>query len=43
MKDKLLRTLADMENLRDRTSRMTSEAKQFATQVGVFLCKNCQR
>ena len=34
MKDKLLRTLADMENLRDRTARVTAEAKQFATQVG---------
>lgn len=32
MKDKLLRTLADMENLRDRTARQTAEAKQFATQ-----------
>lgn len=33
LKDKLLRTLADMENLRERTSRVTSETKQFAVQV----------
>lgn len=30
LKEKLLRTLADMENLRERTSRATAEAKQFA-------------
>ncbi len=34
LKDKLLRTLADMENLRERTSRLTAETKQFAVQVG---------
>jgi molecular chaperone GrpE len=33
LKDKLLRTLADMENLRDRTARTTAETKQFAVQV----------
>lgn len=32
MKDKLVRTLADMENLRERTARQTLEAKQFAVQ-----------
>lgn len=32
LKDKLLRTLADMENLRERTSRLTAETKQFAVQ-----------
>ena len=32
MKDKLIRTLADMENLRERTARQSSEAKQFAVQ-----------
>ena len=31
-KDKLMRTLADMENLRERTARQTNEAKQFAVQ-----------
>mmetsp|Transcript_9641 Transcript_9641/g.19147 ORF Transcript_9641/g.19147 Transcript_9641/m.19147 type:complete len:309 (-) Transcript_9641:94-1020(-) len=31
-KDKLVRTLADMENLRERTSRQLEEARQFATQ-----------
>lgn len=33
MKDKLLRTLADMENLRDRTERQIAANKQFAIQV----------
>jgi len=32
MKEKLVRTLADMENLRERTSRQVSEARQFAVQ-----------
>ncbi|KAL4425698.1 hypothetical protein ABPG75_009714 [Micractinium tetrahymenae] len=32
MKDKLLRTLADMENLRERTARTAAEAKQYAVQ-----------
>jgi molecular chaperone GrpE len=32
LKDKMVRTLADMENLRDRTSRQLQEARQFATQ-----------
>lgn len=32
LKDKLVRTLADMENLRERTSRQLEEARQFATQ-----------
>lgn len=32
MKDKLVRTLADMENLRERTTRQTAEARQFAVQ-----------
>lgn len=31
-KDKLMRTLADMENLRERTARQTQEVKQFAVQ-----------
>ena len=31
-KEKLVRTLADMENLRERTARQVSEAKQFAVQ-----------
>lgn len=30
LKEKLVRTLADMENLRERTARATNEAKQFA-------------
>ena len=34
VKDKLLRALADMENLRERTARTTQEAKTFAVQVG---------
>ena len=33
MKDRLLRTLADMENLRERTARTTAETKQYAVQV----------
>lgn len=32
MKEKLIRTLADMENLRERTSRQVAEARQFAVQ-----------
>ena len=32
MKDRLVRTLADMENLRDRTSKQLEEARKFATQ-----------
>lgn len=32
LKEKLLRTLADMENLRDRTTRAAAEAKQYAVQ-----------
>ncbi|EFN57477.1 hypothetical protein CHLNCDRAFT_11196, partial [Chlorella variabilis] len=32
LKDKLLRTLADMENLRERTARTSAETKQFAVQ-----------
>jgi len=32
LKEKLLRTLADMENLRDRTSKQLEEARKFATQ-----------
>lgn len=32
MRDKLLRTLADMENLRERTARTAAEVKQFAVQ-----------
>lgn len=32
LKENLLRTLADMENLRDRTKRQTEEARQFAVQ-----------
>jgi molecular chaperone GrpE (heat shock protein) len=38
LKDKLLRTLADMENLRERTARTTAETKQFAVQVGPGFC-----
>lgn len=37
MRDKLLRTLADMENLRERTARTTAETKQFAVQVGAWV------
>lgn len=33
MKDKVLRTLADMENLRERTARTAAETKQYAVQV----------
>ena len=32
LKDRLVRTLADMENLRTRTSRQLDETKQFAVQ-----------
>lgn len=32
LKDKLMRTLADMENLRERTSKQLEEARKFATQ-----------
>jgi len=32
MKDRLVRTLADMENLRDRTGKQLEEARKFATQ-----------
>lgn len=32
LKEKLVRTLADMENLRERTSRQTAEARQFGVQ-----------
>jgi len=32
LKDRLVRTLADMENLRDRTSKQLEEARKFATQ-----------
>jgi molecular chaperone GrpE len=32
MKDRLVRTLADMENLRERTSKQLEEARKFATQ-----------
>lgn len=32
LKEKLVRTLADMENLRERTARQASEARQFAVQ-----------
>lgn len=32
-KDKLVRVLADMENLRDRTSRQAEQARSFAIQV----------
>lgn len=32
MKEKLLRTLADMENLRERTARQAADARQFAVQ-----------
>ena len=32
-KDKLMRTLADMENLRERTARQTAETKAFAVQA----------
>lgn len=33
MKDKLLRTLADMENLRERSARQIESNKQYAVQV----------
>ena len=32
LKDRMVRTLADMENLRDRTSKQLEEARKFATQ-----------
>lgn len=32
-KDRMLRTLADMENLRERTARQLADTKQFAVQV----------
>ena len=32
-KDKLVRLLADMENLRDRTNRQAEQARSFAIQV----------
>lgn len=32
-KDKLVRVLADMENLRDRTTRQAEQSRQFAIQV----------
>lgn len=32
MKDRLVRTLADMENLRERTGKQLAEARKFATQ-----------
>lgn len=32
-KDKLVRLLADMENLRDRTSRQAEQSRSFAIQV----------
>ena len=34
LKDKLARSLADMENLRDRTARASEQARNFAIQVG---------
>lgn len=34
MKDRMLRSLADMENLRERTSRQLADNKKFAIQVG---------
>eukprot|EP00887_Chlorella_sp_A99_P000968 scaffold5.g968.t1 len=37
LKEKLLRTLADMENLRDRTTRAAAEAKQYAGLVKSLL------
>ena len=36
MKDKLLRTLADMENLRERSGRQIDSNKQFAVQVSLL-------
>lgn len=33
MEDRLLRTLADMQNLRDRSERQIAQNKQFAIQV----------
>lgn len=37
MKDKVLRTLAEMENVKERTRRESENAKKFAIQVCVFL------
>ncbi len=34
LKDKLARSLADMENLRDRTARASEQSRNFAIQVG---------
>lgn len=36
-KDKLVRLLADMENLRDRTSRQAEQSRSFAIQVHLRL------
>ena len=33
-KDKLVRVLADMENLRERTNRQAEQSRQYAIQVG---------
>lgn len=43
MKDKLLRTLADMENLRERTARTAAETKQYAVQVRGLACLSRRR
>lgn len=39
MKDKLLRTLADMENLRERSARQIDTNKQYAVQVRYMICR----
>lgn len=37
MKDKVLRTFAEMENVKDRTRRESENAKKFAIQVCEFV------
>lgn len=37
MKDKVLRTMAEMENVKERTRRESENAKKFAIQVYMFL------
>ncbi len=41
-KDKLLHVLADMENLRDRTTRQAEQSRSFAIQVDADACQHAQ-
>ena len=43
MRERLLRTLADAENMRERTQRAAAEAKQFAVQVRACICGRLAR